>query len=147
VNFNAVKDTNGTTLPSFNLTSPIDGWLFAGNLVGVKDASINSAPWSNLLVADVLNIYQDNWLSGVDIKTSGTLGLGYNTSLWTTYSDPTQFIPPENNTAYFEIALGNVTDWTLFNTGAPAGSSASIIFNVPTLNTSNPYLSFPMNSD
>lgn len=44
-------------------------------------------------------------------------------------------------TGYFEIALGNVTDWTPYSTGATSTPTASITFNVPTLNTGNPYVS------
>ena len=64
---------------------------------------------------DVLSITQDYWLSGVDIKTAGNAAFGYNSSLLTAFV-------PTTDTVYFEIALGNVTDWTLFNTGASAGN-------------------------
>ena len=87
----------------------------------------------------MLFITQDGWLNNVNIQTAGTIGLGYNSQFWTKTTEP--FVPSANTTAYFEIALGNVTDWTLYATGAPMTSTASITFNVPTLNYSNPYVS------
>jgi len=87
----------------------------------------------------VLFITQDNWLSGVNIATAGTLSVGYQSAFWTATTE--QFVPTSNMTGYFEIALGNVTDWTPYNTGATFISTANITFNVPTLNTNRPYVS------
>jgi uncharacterized protein YaiE (UPF0345 family) len=74
----------------------------------------------------------------VYIQTAGTLSLGYYSTFWTATTEA--FVPSTNNTAYFEIALGNVTDWSAYNTGATFVSTAAITFNIPTLNTQNPYI-------
>jgi hypothetical protein len=75
----------------------------------------------------VLYISQDNWLNGVNIQTAGTIGLGFTSYFF--QGSTVQFFNPSTNTIYFEVALGNVTDWTPYSTGASMTSTASITFN------------------
>ena len=81
-------------------------------------------------MANVLFISQDSWLNGVDIQTAGTIGLGFNSQFW---QPSTESLFNYAGFVSYEIALGNVTDWTPYNVSATMNQTAYITFNDQTL--------------